>query len=78
MKLQSFYIHIEADSNDNVTRHLYAHFTYHKRSKSRNKRKELYGAVLVVLLKYTYGLDSTHKGNIDKHGKSGEQHDNSL
>ena len=34
--------------------------------------------MLALLLKYADGLDSTHKGNIDKHGKSGEQHDSSI
>ena len=34
--------------------------------------RKLYGAVLAHSLKYAYGLDSTHKRKIDKHGKSGD------
>ena len=37
--------------------------------------RELHGIVLALLLKYAYGLDSTHKGNIDKYCKPGEHHD---
>ena len=40
-----------------------------KRVETRGK--ELHGAVLALLLKYADGLDSTHKGNIEKHGKYG-------
>ena len=32
---------------------------------------ELHGIVLALLLKYADGLDSTHKGNFEKHGKYG-------
>ena len=34
--------------------------------------------LLVLLLKYADSFDSTCRGNIDKHGKSVEQHDSSL
>ena len=34
--------------------------------------RKLHGAILAHSLKYAEGLDSTHKGNIDKHGKFGD------
>ena len=34
--------------------------------------RKLHGIVLAHWLKYADALDSTHKGNIDKHGKSGD------
>ena len=40
--------------------------------------RELHETVLAFWLKYADGLDSTRKGNIDKHGKSGEQYDISV
>ena len=36
------------------------------------KKKKIRWTVLAFLLKQTYGLHSTHKGNIDKHDKYGE------
>ena len=79
MKLQSFYFNIEADSNDNVTRVTCKIYSMHlSQIQVKAKGRKLYGAVLALLLKYADGLDSTHKGNIDKHGKSGEQHDSSV
>ena len=39
-----------------------------------NRRKS-HGTVLAHLLNYADGLDFTHKGNVDKHGKSGDQRD---
>ena len=36
------------------------------------RERQLLGKVLALLLKYANGFDSTHKRNIDKHGKSGE------
>ena len=38
-------------------------------------RRKSHGTVLAHLLNYADGLDFTHKGNIDKHGKSGDQRD---
>ena len=35
--------------------------------------RKLHEAVLTLSLKYEDGSDSTHKGNIDKHVKFGEQ-----
>ena len=34
--------------------------------------RKLHGTVLAHSLKYADGLDSNPKGNIDKHGKSGD------
>ena len=42
------------------------------------REKEVHGTVLMPLLKYAAGLESTHIENIDKHGKAGEQHDSSI
>ena len=55
----------------------YACCNYHKIWVEARGR-ELHGTVLALLLKYTDGLDSIDKGNIDKHGKSGEQHGSSI
>ena len=38
------------------------------------RENECYETILALLLKYADSLDFSHKGNIDKHGKSGEQH----
>ena len=37
--------------------------------------RKLHEAVLALLLKNADGLDSTHNGKIDKHGKSREQNE---
>ena len=49
--------------------------TVFTKNEGTSKRKRVNGIVLALLLKYAYGLDSTHKGNIDKYCKPGEHHD---
>ena len=79
MKLQSSYIIIVADSNDNVTR-LTCKICSLQLSQIwvETRGRELHGAVLALLLKYADGSDSTQKGNTDENGKSREQHDSSI
>ena len=73
------YFDIEVDSNDNVTRVTCNICTlYLPQIRAEARGKKFHGTVSELLLKSAVGLDSTHKVNIDKHGKSGEKHDSSI
>ena len=79
VKLQSLYFDIKVNSNDNVTRVTCKICTqYLPQIWVEAREKEVHGTVLMPLLKYAAGLESTHIENIDKHGKAGEQHDSSI
>ena len=75
----SQYFDIEVDSYDNATIVTCKICTlYLPQFRVESRGRELHGTVSAVLLRYADSLDPAHKKNIDKHGKSGEQHDSSV
>ena len=72
------YFNIEVDRNGKVTRFTCKICTLClPQIWVETRENECYEPLLALLLKYADSLDSSHKGNIDKHGKSGEQHNSS-
>ena len=66
----------EVDSDDNVVKVTYQICTqYLQQIRVEARATDLRGLVVDSLLRHTDGVNLAHKGNIEKHTKSGELHD---
>ena len=66
---------VKVDSNNNVTRvNCKICLLNLPELQVEASGREFHGIVLALLSKYADGLDYTREENIDKHGKSGDQH----